>query len=72
MHQIVLTPKPQWGQESPVPGFLLRDSFDSAILLSLAQALGGGWVETADGTAHTQPLGPIQTNPDPEKPAGKS
>jgi NodT family efflux transporter outer membrane factor (OMF) lipoprotein len=38
-------------------------------VVGLYQALGGGWVETADGTAHTQPVGPIETNPDPEKPA---
>lgn len=41
-------------------------------VVGLYQALGGGWIETADGTGRTQPVAPIQTNPDPEKPAGKS
>jgi multidrug efflux system outer membrane protein len=39
-------------------------------VVGLYQSLGGGWVETADGTARTQPIGPIQTNTNPEKPAG--
>jgi NodT family efflux transporter outer membrane factor (OMF) lipoprotein len=41
-------------------------------VIGLYQSLGGGWVETASGLPDTPPVGPIQTNADPEKPAGKS
>ncbi len=40
-------------------------------VVGLYQSLGGGWIETADGTTRTQPVGPIQTNSDPQKPAGE-
>jgi NodT family efflux transporter outer membrane factor (OMF) lipoprotein len=41
-------------------------------VVGLYQSLGGGWIETADGTPETPPVGAIQTNANPEKPAGEN
>ncbi|HEY1707744.1 MAG TPA: efflux transporter outer membrane subunit [Rhizomicrobium sp.] len=42
-------------------------------VVGLYQALGGGWIETADGTPATPPSGPIETSADPvEPPASKA
>jgi NodT family efflux transporter outer membrane factor (OMF) lipoprotein len=38
-------------------------------IIGLYQSLGGGWIETANGLPDAPPVGPIQTSPDPEKPA---
>jgi len=40
-------------------------------VVGLYQALGGGWVETQTGLPDGPPVAPIQTNPNPEKPAGE-
>jgi NodT family efflux transporter outer membrane factor (OMF) lipoprotein len=36
-------------------------------VVGLYQSLGGGWVETADATPATPPVGPIETNPNPQE-----
>jgi NodT family efflux transporter outer membrane factor (OMF) lipoprotein len=41
-------------------------------VIGLYQSLGGGWIETADGTPTSAPVSPIQTNTNPEKPAGQN
>jgi NodT family efflux transporter outer membrane factor (OMF) lipoprotein len=41
-------------------------------IVGLYQALGGGWVETQNGTPASPPVGPIQTNVNPEKPVGEN